>query len=353
MDESRTIRPGEELSVEPLHTYLTTHLKGYGQILDIRQFPGGYSNLTYLIRTDIGEYVLRRPPLGANIKSAHDMGREFRVLQTLLPVYSRIPTPVLYCEDRTVLGVPFYLMQKVDGLILRNRVPENIDLNPGVMARISTAAIDNLAALHAIDIYAADLDTLGKPTGYVQRQVEGWMRRYTQAETDAVEDMHRLARWMQAHLPPEQSPALLHNDYKYDNLVLDTQDPGQIRAVLDWEMCTTGDPLMDLGVALAYWIQPGEANALLASIGNLTWLPGNLSREQLVERYARHSHRAVEHILFYYVFGTFKIGVIVQQIYARYKQGATNDPRFAGLIEAVRLFGAMGCRALDNKHIAG
>ena len=351
LDEAKNIRPGEELDPVILGSYLASQLGNDLEIYQIRQFPGGYSNLTYLIETSEGEFVLRRPPFGANIKSAHDMGREFRVLRMLGPVYERIPRPVLYCENPEVLGAPFYLMERVKGIILRNRLPENIELSPEVMRNLSTAAIDNLAALHRLDIHTTGLIDLGKPEGYIGRQVSGWIERYYKSETDAIPGMDELARWMPKHQPADGLPSLIHNDYKYDNLVLDPDNLADIKAVLDWEMCTVGDPLMDLGVTLAYWIEPQEADLLSASIGNLTWLPGNLLRRELAERYAQQSKRNIEQLLFYYIFGTFKIGVIVQQIYARYKKGLTQDPRFAPLIEVVRLFGERGRQALEEGHI--
>lgn len=351
LDEAKNIRPGEELDPKALESYLAAELGTAFDIRQIRQFPGGYSNLTYLIETNNGEFVLRRPPVGANIKSAHDMGREFRVLGMLRPVYDRIPRPVLFCENPEIIGAPFYLMERVKGIILRNRIPEDIALPPERMRALSTAAIDNLVDLHSLDIHTTGLIGLGKPEGYIGRQVSGWIERYYKAETDTIPGMNELARWMPEHQPADGPPSLIHNDYKYDNLVLDPDNLAEIRAVLDWEMCTVGDPLMDLGVTLAYWIEPEEADLLSASIGNLTWLPGNLLRQELAERYAQQSGRDVSQLLFYYIFGTFKIGVIVQQIYARYKKGVTQDPRFAPLIEVVRLFGNRGIQALEQGHI--
>ncbi|MBK7477245.1 MAG: phosphotransferase family protein [Haliscomenobacter sp.] len=354
MDEAKDIRPGEELPVDSLQRYLESALPEFQSILDVQQFPGGFSNLTYLIETNLGQLVLRRPPFGTHVKTAHDMGREFRVLTSLQPVYSKIPKPVLLCEDPEVLGAPFYLMERVEGVILRNRPQKDLDLNPGVMKGLSEAFIDNLADLHNLDIDSAGLGALGKPEGYIARQVEGWIERYYRAETEPIGTMNLLADWMRTNSVPDGSPSLLHNDYKYDNLVLDPENLTRIRAVLDWEMCTIGDPRMDLGLSMAYWIEPEEINPLVASIGNLTWLPGNLSREGLLERYAsRKGGKGLEHILFFFVFGLFKIGVIVQQIYYRYKQGHTQDPRFAPLIEAVHWFGDRGRKALELDGVKG
>ncbi len=354
MDETKDIRLGEELPLDSLQRYLRTVLPGFQSILAARQFPGGFSNLTYLIETNLGGLVLRRPPFGTQVKTAHDMGREFRVLSSLKPVYDKIPRPLLLCDDPEVLGAPFYLMEQVEGLILRNRPPKDQDLNPLVMKGLSEAFIDNLADLHLLNIEAAGLALLGKPEGYIARQVDGWVERYYRAETEPIGAMNLLADWIRANRVPDQKPSLLHNDYKYDNLVLDPKDQTCIRAVLDWEMCTIGDPRMDLGLSLAYWTEQEEVNPLVASIGNLTWLPGNLNREGLLERYAsRKGGEGLEHILFFYVFGLFKIGVIVQQIYYRYKHGYTEDPRFASLIEAVRWFGNRGRKAIELGGIRG
>ncbi|MCB0596521.1 MAG: phosphotransferase family protein [Lewinellaceae bacterium] len=353
LDQAAPVREGEELDQAKLSEYFRRHWKGFQEIKAIRQFPGGYSNLTYLLQTGRGEYVLRRPPFGANIKSAHDMGREYRVLSALDGIYEKIPRPVLYCEDETVIGVPFYIMERVQGVILRGGSFKKMGLEPDQMRAISEAAVDNLAGLHRIDIQATGLAGIGKPEGYIGRQVEGWAKRYYKAQTDTIPDMDELAEWMRANQPEEGPAGLIHNDYKYDNLVLQTDQLSHIRAVLDWEMATVGDPLMDLGTSLAYWTEPGEARLLPLAAANLTWLPGNLTRAEVVERYAAQSGRHVGDPLFYYVYGAFKIGVIVQQIYARYRKGHTRDERFANLIEAVRFFGQLGRRALDRGRISG
>lgn len=347
------IRPGEELPLDSLSEYLCAHWPGFSQITALRQFPGGYSNLTYLLETDAGAVVLRRPPVGAQIKSAHDMGREFRVLSLLQGHFDKIPQPVLICQDDSVIGAPFYLMEQVQGVILRSKPPKEFQLSPDNMRRISEAAVDTLAALHAIDLEASGLLQLGKPQGYIERQTTGWVERYRKAETDAIADMDAVAEWLTAHRPNDGAPAFLHNDFKYDNIVLDPADPGRVVAVLDWEMATVGDPLMDLGTTLAYWTEAAEAEALPLAAANLTWLPGNLRREQALERYAAQTGRNVDDFLFFFVFGAFKIGVIVQQIYARYKKGYTQDVRFAGLLDAVRHFGRMGAGAVERGRMGG
>ncbi len=328
---------------------LTNYLKDIFLIedsIEIEQFAGGYSNLTFLIKTANKEYVLRKPPKGANIKTAHDMGREFNVLNALQSVYKTIPQPIIFCTDETIVGSPFYIMQRVKGVILRNKIPQGIDLNASLMKGISESTIDNLAALHSIDVHTSGLINLGKPDGYTNRQITGWINRYFAAETEAIEKMNKTADWMQQNIPTNETIAFIHNDYKYDNLVLDPQNLTNIIAVLDWEMATIGNPLMDLGTTLAYWAQASDSAALKPF--NLTWLPGNLTRQQVVERYAIARNIDLPNMLFYYVFGCFKIAVIVQQIYARYKKGLTYDTRFAGLIHVVHACSTNAQIAINN-----
>lgn len=349
IDKAKEIRKGEELDLSKLTDYLAEHLKGFSGSIEVSQFPSGFSNLTYLIKDGAKEYVLRRPPFGANIKGGHDMNREFRVLSALKPVYSKVPRPVLFCEDQSVMGADFYMMERVKGVILRSAPPKDLDLNPVLMRAISEACIDNLAELHTMDLGAAGLADFGKPDGYTQRQVEGWIGRYYKAETDQLESMNQVAEWLQNNIPEQQYVSFIHNDYKYDNLVLNPEKLDEIIAVLDWEMSTVGNPLMDLGTSLAYWAQADDSEALKPF--SLTWLPGNYTRNELVARYAEKTGFDLKDQVFYYVFGAFKIGVIIQQIYARYKKGLTQDPRFANLIYAVKACGANATKALEKGKI--
>lgn len=350
IDKAIPARQGEAPDIDKLKKYLSARLPGLEHDLVIEQFPGGYSNLTFLLKTTGKEYVLRKPPIGANIKSAHDMRREFKVLNSLKPVYKPIPAPILFCDDENIIGSPFYIMEKVRGIILRNKVPKGMVLTPDMMKLISGSAVDNLADLHSIDLQTTGLIDLGKPDGYIKRQVEGWIKRYVAAETEVIGDMNKTAAWMKEHMPADGSPAFIHNDYKYDNLVLDPENLNHIIAVLDWEMATVGDPLMDLGTSLGYWGETNDSNVLKPF--NLTWLPGNLTREEVVERYALKKGILVPDMLFYYVFGSFKIGVIVQQIYARYKKGFTTDERFAGLIQVVYACAGNAQKAIKFNRIS-
>jgi len=351
VDQARGVRQGEELDTGKLEAYLTEHIPGLAGSLVVEQFPRGYSNLTYLIRVGERELVLRRPPFGANIRSAHDMGREYRILSHLITAYPKVPRALVYCDDPSVLGAPFYAMERVTGVILRADPPAGMAIAPDEMRRISDAFVDNFAAIHAVDYRAVGLGDLGRPEGYVERQVTGWIGRYEKAKTDGIPALDRTARWLMERRPGESGAALIHNDYKYDNVALDPAGLSTIRAVLDWEMATVGDPLMDLGTTLGYWVQPDDAPALRAMRFGCTTLPGNPTRAELVERYARRSGRDVSDVVFYYVFGLYKIAVISQQIYARYVQGLTRDERFGRLIHAIRAIGDTAAAAIDKNRI--
>jgi aminoglycoside phosphotransferase (APT) family kinase protein len=340
IDQPGIVRNGEELPIDKLANYLTSKLPNVQGDVSIKQFPSGHSNLTYFVQIGAQEFVLRRPPFGANIKSAHDMGREYKILSHLCPIYDKIPEPTLYCDDESIIGAPFYIMERVKGIVLRAKPPEGVNLTEDAMCKLSTAFVDNLAAIHAIDYTSAGLGDLGKPQGYVVRQVRGWMERYVNAKTDDIPEMGRVATWLAEHLPPEFGATLIHNDYKYDNIVLNPNDLS-IRAVLDWEMATIGDPLMDMGTALGYWVEEDDPEELRSIAFCLTMLPGNLTRDEIIEHYAELSGRDVSRIQFYYVYALFKIAVIAQQIYARYKHGYSQDPRFAAMIQGVRVLATM------------
>lgn len=333
MDEAAAVRTGEAIDAERLGAYLREQAPELVGAISVKQFPSGYSNLTYLVAIGEREFVLRRPPFGANIKSAHDMGREYRILTALAPVYAKAPRPLLYCADPAVIGAPLYMMARVRGVILRNRLPAGVTLAPGQMRAICDSLVDTLVELHAVDYAAAGLAELGKPEGYVARQVQGWAQRYERAQTGTIPEMAWTGAWLGANLPGEHAAALIHNDYKLDNLVLDPADLQRVIAVLDWEMATIGDPLMDLGTTLGYWMQPGDAPEL--QLVGLSSFPGALRRSEVAARYAAHSGRDVSGIVYYYVFGLFKIAVIAQQIYHRFRQGLTQDARFSHLDQVV------------------
>ena len=348
-DTPTHVRAGEEIDLGALNKYLLQSDIFKAPIVEVRQFPGGYSNLTYFLKTqDQQEFVLRRPPFGAeHIKGGHDVAREYRVLTMIQSAgFTKIPKPLLLCDDVSVMGCPFYIMQRVQGVILRAQTAQTLNLSPTQLRATSEALVDNLVDLHALDINATGLIQLGKPEGYVKRQVEGWYKRYLAAQTDDLPVMEQLYQWLTAAMPAEGTPTLIHNDYKYDNVVLNPADLSEILAVLDWEMCTVGDPLMDVGTALSYWSEAGDGT--FERSFNLTWLPGNLTRQQFADRYAERSGRDVSNMLYYYVFGLFKNTVVMQQIYARWKKGLTQDARFGGLLFGIKSLSDNAVQAVER-----
>src|SRR5690242_3408112 len=344
VDRSREIRPGEELDLARLEQYLSHHFPHVQGPLVVRQFPSGHSNLTYSVKLGEKEMVLRRPPFGSKVKSAHDMGREYHVLSKLHAAYPT-PRPVLHCTDESILGAPFYLMDRVRGLILRRNLPPGLTLMPETARKLSGSFIDNLAALHGLDYTALGLGELGKPQGYLERQVRGWTERYQGSKTHDLPEVEPLSTWLREHMPARSGATLVHNDYKYDNMVLDPLDITRIKAVLDWEMCTLGDPLTDLGTALAYWIDPDDPPEMQMVRWGPTIIPGMLRRAELAQRYAEKTGRDLSDIVFYYVFAMFKVAVIIQQIYYRYFHGLTKDERFASLGEVARTLMKVGLSA--------
>ena len=352
LDAAAPVRVGEELDSERLADYLTEAIEGLqpGPLL-VQQFPSGFSNLTYLVRIGERSLVLRRPPPGVKIATAHDMGREYRILSHLWPVYNKVPAPLAFCGDESVIGTPFYIMERVEGVILRKGTPQEMVPSPELTTRVAEALVDTLAELHAVDYEAAGLGELGRPLGYAQRQIEGWGKRYRKSQTDDIPEAERVAAWLFESMPTIGGASLIHNDFKHDNVVLDPADWAKIVAVLDWEMATLGDPLMDLGTSLAYWIQADDPPEVLSSRLSPTLWPGTPSRSELVERYARVSGRDVDDIVFYYAYGLFKVAVIVQQLHARYVSGQTSDPRYAGLLEGVRSLCTLAWQSIQRKRI--
>ena len=330
-------RAGENLNIEAINAYLKSQDANVGSITEVAQFAGGYSNLTYSVKLGETLGVLRRPPVGAkNIARGHDVVREFGILQALKNAgFTKMPQPLLLCTDETIIGAPFYIMQRVEGIILRPLNTKKIaqTINADTFQKISEALCDALVELHAVDIYATDLIKIGKPEGYILRQIEGWHKRYQASETEKITREDEIYAWLVKNLPIEQSPVLLHNDFKYDNVVLNAKNIFQIDAFLDWEMTTVGDARMDVGTALSYWSE--STDDAFAKSFNITWLPGNLTRQQFAQRYAEKSGRDLSNIVYFYVFGLFKNAVVMQQIYKRFTLGTTTDARFAQLIQGV------------------
>jgi len=337
LDAPTLVRPGEELDLIKLEPFLRGRFPAEREGIILQQFPSGHSNLTYSILLGDREMVLRRPPFGTKVKSAHDMGREFRVLSKLHNAYPLAPAVLLYCDDETVVGAPFYLMDQLHGIILRRDPPPGLEFSPQTARRLSESFIDNLARLHGLDYPAIGLAEIGKPDGYLQRQVTGWIERYAGSRTHDLAEVEQIASWMLQHMPPNSTPALIHNDYKYDNTVLNPDNPSEIIGLLDWEMSTIGDPLSDLGTALAYWVDPDDPSELQEIRWGPTTYAGSMTRAGLVERYKLKTGRDTSHMPFYLTFARFKVAVIVQQIYYRYHHGLTRDPRFARMPEVVKV----------------
>ena len=350
-DRSTTVRTGEELDPGKLEPFLLSHFADAAGPLVVEQYPSGHSNLTYLLRMGDREIVLRRPPFGSKVKTAHDMRREYRVLSRLHAAYPAGPEVLLYSDDESILGSPFYLMKPIHGIIIRKDPPTGLPFSAETARRVSESFIDNLAALHALDYAAIGLGDLGKPQGYVERQVRGWLDRYHGSQTHNLPEVAGLAAWMQEHLPASSDAALIHNDYKYDNVVLAQDDITRIVGVLDWEMTTIGDPLADLGTTLAYWVDGNDPEDLQSIRWCPSAYPGSMTRAELVERYARKTGRDVSHMDFYLVLARFKLAVIVQQIYFRYHQGLTKDHRFASMPDVVKILVRAAVRASERAEI--
>ena len=337
ISDTAPTRPGEELDTEKLGNYLCENLphdclpepKPSDALMQVEQFPGGHSNLTYLIRFGEREFVLRRPPFGPVAPTAHDMAREYRVLSLINPVFPLAPRPYYMCADPNVIGAPFYLMERRRGLIIRREIPAQMGDNLTLRRRVSEAMITTLAALHAVDIHATGIDQIGKPAGFVERQIRGWAGRWERAKTSELPESERIVQWLLERIPEPGSATIVHNDFKLDNVMLDSENPGRVVAVFDWEMCTVGDPLVDLGLLLCYWPEPNDPEPRRESISAATTQPGWLTRHELVEHYAARTGRDVSGIQFYEAFALFKVAVVIQQIYYRFKQGQTGDLRFA------------------------
>lgn len=351
-DKPKDIRQGEELGQKVLEAYLKDHIEGLSGSLEIKQFPSGFSNLTYLINVGETEMVLRRPPIGANIKSAHDMGREYRILSALRPVFPYCPKPLAYTEDPEVMGCPFYVMERIPGIILRREFPEGMSLAPEAMRKLCEKLLDVHIDLHSIDVKGVGLDNLGKTEGFVKRQVDGWIGRYRKAKTPDAPDFAPVTNWLVDKMQTDTDrPTIVHNDYKFDNVVLDADDPMNIIGVLDWEMATYGDPLMDLGNSLAYWVEKGDSEEFQLARMMPTNADGALTRLELIERYGEKTGRDMNAMDFYYCFGLFRLAVICQQIYKRYYEGVTKDKRFAMLIFGVQILYNKALLVIDKTKL--
>jgi len=344
--DTAPVRPGEELNGDNLEEYLRKKLSVAQPLnitrIRIEQFPGGHSNLTYLVQLGGQEFVLRRPPFGEVAPTAHDMPREFKLLTAINPFFPIAPRPYLLCEDPSIIGAPFYLMERRCGLIIREQIPKEIGDDLTQRRSVSEAVIDTLAALHSIDIYSTGLVSLGKPASFVTRQVQGWTRRWERAKTSEVPELDEVALWLAERIPAEpaeldrHSATLLHNDFKLDNVILDPKCPTRVTGVLDWEMSAIGDPLIDVGLFLCYWPEKDDPEYRRNFLSPVTTETGWMRRAELSARYAEKTGRDLSDIHFYETLALFKVAVAIQQIYLRFVQGQTHDERFRNFDYYVR-----------------
>ncbi|WP_349970811.1 phosphotransferase family protein [Pseudomonas caspiana] len=351
-DQSTQIRAGEELDAALIDPYLKAQIPGLEGTPQISQFPGGASNLTYLVQYPNQEFVLRRPPFGQKARSAHDMGREFRIINQLKDAFPYCPKAYLHCVDESVIGSEFYVMERIKGIILRSDLPTDLNLDAAQTQTLCKSFIDRLVELHRVDYQACGLGDLGKPEGYVERQIRGWTDRYDNARTPDAPDWTQVKAWLKDKMPADHPvPAIVHNDYRFDNVLLDPANPMQIIGVLDWEMTTLGDPLMDLGNTLAYWIQADDPAPVQLMRRQPSHAPGMLTREQFVDYYAERSGIRIDNFDFYYTYGLFRLAGIVQQIYYRFFHGQTQDKRFAQFIHMNKLLEHMSLQVIGKSAL--
>ena len=351
---SRTsaVRGEDSLNLEALLKWANESGVGLHGPLELLQFQGGASNLTYLVTDSAGTaYVLRKPPHGVKAASAHDMGREARVLSALSPVLATAPNVIAYCEDSEVLGTPFYLMEYIEGFILSTSIPPELNTSEGAVRLLCESMVDALAQLHQINVSEVGLTELDRGDGYVDRQISGWSKRYRDSRTPDVPDAESLMAWLANNQPPDVEHSLIHGDWRFDNLVLDSH--GELIGILDWEMSTVGDPCMDLGAAMAYWVQADDDPAFSSFRMQPSDAPGMLTRSEVVERYMTFMGGEVAESLrvhwdFYEIYGIFRLAVIIQQIWARYQSGATTNPRFSGFGQVVNILITRAQNKLPN-----
>ena len=340
IDQPRPVRGEDALDVAAVDAFLKARLPDLTGVPTLAQFPGGASNLTYMLSYPGRDLILRRPPAGHKAKSAHDVLREARIMAALKPAYPYVPEIVALGEDQAVIGSDFYVMERLVGVIPRQDLPEGLHLTPEATRQLCLNVVDKLIELHAIDPQASGLSGLGKGQGYVRRQVDGWSERWRQALTDDVAPIPDVTAWLDRTAPDhEVAVRLIHNDFRFDNVVLSPDDPMRVIGVLDWEMATLGDPLMDLGGALAYWVQADDDTAYQMMRRQPTNAPGMLTRAEVIDYYGDKTGLDVGHFDFYEVFGLFRLAVIIQQIYKRFTLGQTINPRFAGFGHAANYLG--------------
>ena len=352
LDQGRAVRAEDAFDMGALMAFLSEALPELKGEPAVRQFPGGASNLTYLLSWPSAELVLRRPPRGQRARGAHDMLREARVMAALGPVYPHVPEVVATCGDPAVLGAPFYLMRRIPGMILRGDLPDGLALDAAAANGLCRAVLDALLDLHAVDVKAAGLEGLGRGPGYARRQIDGWSRRYRDAKTEGCAPFERVMAWLDARCPEDAGASLIHGDFRFDNIVLDVNPPHGLRGVLDWEMATVGCPLMDWGASLAYWVEAEDDLVMHMMRRQPTHVPGMLTRAEVWALVAQRRGQPIPDTDFYEVYGLFRLATILQQIWLRVTLGQTKNPAFAAFGDiAVYLEGR--CHAILDRRGEG
>ena len=332
------VRKGEELNPPILEQFLRANIENLPNYpLEILQFSAGHSNLTYQLRIGDWEAVLRRPPLGPVAPKAHDMERECKILSELHPIFPVAPKPILFSNRLEIVGSPFFIMERKNGVVLDSSFPQGVEVNKELCRHISEVMVEKLVELHSIDYQQTRLAEMSKPKGFMERQVNGWIGRYERSKTDEVTEVNTLMKWLVDNTPKKHEAVIIHYDYKLNNAMFN-EELTEMVGLFDWEMTTVGDPLVDLGAAMSYWIQADDPDLLKNAFGKppVTILDGFLTRNEFIDLYAKKSGRDVSTIHFYITFAYFKLAVICQQIYYRYQKGQTTDSRFAHFNQFVK-----------------
>ena len=336
LDRAVDVRTGDEINADAVSAFVREHVPGLTGDMQVKQFKGGASNLTYQLDSDNASFILRCAPMGTKAKSAHDMWREYNVMQKLKPVYPYVPHMIAFCRDESLIGREFYIMEKLNGIIPRAELPRGLEMSEADVRKLCTNVIDKMIELHKVDYQAAGLADLGKGAGYVQRQISGWSERYIKARTENVPDCARVMKWLAEHMPEDIATCVIHGDFRFDNVVLDPDDPTHVIGVLDWEMATLGDPLMDLGNSLAYWVEAGDPFQMQMARRQPTHLPGMMTRDEVIKYYCDAMGYHDIDFTFYRIYGLFRLAVIAQQIYYRFHHGQTDNPVFGSFYVMVQ-----------------
>ena len=346
------VRQGEELDkIKISNFFFDNNLISNKNIKPkIQQFSNGYSNLTYLINFEQSNFVLRCPPKGA-VKKGHDMSREYNVLSKLNTSFNKVPKTYIYNDDLSILNCPFYVMEMVEGIILTGKEVNKRNIKADDFGKISKVWLETFVELHSLDYKSIGLENLGRPNGYIDRQIEIWSKQYNIAKTTEIESANKVIKWLFENKPSLQNTSIIHNDYKYDNVVFKDENWNKINSILDWEMCTIGDPLMDLGTSIAYWTMSNDHPLILNGLKSPTIFEGNPSRSKIVELYCKKTNTEIDDFVFYYVYGLFKIAVIVQQIFFRFKKGLSSDQKFSKLDKYAKVLSDTAWQSIQKMQI--